>query len=286
MSDQPLIFDRHLVRHRMARALSRPDFPSFLFEHVNDEICDRLALINRNFAATLILSDCPAGIDERLRATSQHDSVLTVGSAGRADLIFDYEAPPLAPQNLDCILSVLNLHALDDLPAALSCYRQALRPDGLFIAALLGAGSLGELRDAWLSAEAERPQGASLRVAPFADLRSLGGLLQHAGFALPVADSDTLTLTYETALAAMREVKSMGWSNALFARSRVPVARTLLARAAANYETASRLENGRVPLSLNIVYLTGWAPHESQQKPLRPGSATTRLADALKSVGE
>ena len=128
--------------------------------------------------------------------------------------------------------------------------------------------------------------GASPRVAPFADIRTLGGLLQHAGFALPVADSDTLILTYENALAAMSEVKAMGWSNTLQARSRTPVTRSLLAHAAANHETAAGSADGRVQLTLNLVYLTGWAPHDSQQQPLRPGSATMRLADALKSTGE
>lgn len=286
MSDRPRIFDPHLVRQRITRALSRPDYPDFLFGHVNAEICDRLALIKRQFATTLILSDHPAGLDERLRATAQHGLVITAGQGKRTDLILDYEVPPLAPESLNCILSIMNLHAIDDLPGALSRYCRALRPDGLFIAALLGAGSLVELRDAWLNAEVARPQGASPRVAPFADIRSLGGLLQHAGFALPVADSEPLKLTYENPLAAMREIKAMGWSNALSARSRTPVTRSLLARAAAEYQAAARLENGRVSLSLNILYLTGWAPHESQQKPLRPGSATMPLAEALKSVGK
>lgn len=284
MSDQPQIFDAGLVRWRMQRAVRHPEFPAFLFERTNAEIEDRLSLVKRTFNETVILTDCPAGLDERLRHSSQHTSVTTAGQSGRSDQIADFELPTLAPESTDCIVSVLNLHAVNDLPGALLRYRRALRPDGLFIGALLGAGSLAELRDAWLSAEAGRPRGASPRVAPFADVRTLGGLLQRAGFALPVADCENLTVTYKDALSAMREVKALGWSNALQSRSRVPVTRTLLAHAAGQYETAARRTGGRVQMSLNIVHVTGWAPHHSQQQPLKPGSANMRLADALKAA--
>jgi hypothetical protein len=159
--------------------------------------------------------------------------------------------------------------------------RRALRPDGLLLAALLGGATLRELRDAWLTAEGEISGGASPRVAPFADVRDLGGLLQRAGFALPVVDSETVTVTYADPLALMRELKAMGTSNMLVARRRQPVTRGLVLRAAEIYADRFGAADGRVPATFEIITLTAWAPDESQPKPLRPGSAQTRLADAL-----
>ena len=173
------------------------------------------------------------------------------------------------------------LNHANDLPGALLQIRHALRPDGLFIGALLGGDSLSELRQAFLAAETELTGGVSPRVAPFADIRDLGTLLQRAGFALPVVDTDRLTVRYDTALDLMRELKAMALTSALAARSRTPVSRKLLLRAAQIYHDTHAHEDGRVPATFHIVYLTGWAPHESQQKPLEPGSAKQRLADAL-----
>jgi hypothetical protein len=159
--------------------------------------------------------------------------------------------------------------------------RRALKPDGLLLAALLGGATLNELRSALLLAEAELEGGASPRVAPFADVRNLGALLQRAQFALPVADAETVTVTYPDPLALMRELRAMGASNALIARRRTPLRRATLMRAAEIYFDRFGLPNGRIPATFEIVTLTGWAPHESQQQPLAPGSATQRLADAL-----
>jgi NADH dehydrogenase [ubiquinone] 1 alpha subcomplex assembly factor 5 len=159
--------------------------------------------------------------------------------------------------------------------------RRALRPDGLLLAALLGGATLHELRDAWLTAEAEISGGASPRVAPFADVRDLGGLLQRAGFALPVVDSETVTVTYADPLSLMREIKAMGASNMLASRRRQPVTRGLVLRAAEIYTDRFGAADGRVPATFEIITLTAWAPDESQPKPLQPGSAQTRLADAL-----
>ncbi len=203
------------------------------------------------------------------------------GGKTRTYIIADEEALPFAPESLDLAVSGLALHHVNDLPGCLVQIRRALKPDGLLLAALLGGETLKELREAWLIAEDEVSGGASPRVAPFADVRDLGGLLQRAGFALPVADTDVVRVTYASPLDLMREIKAMGASNVLTARRRVPVTRTLLFRAAEIYAERFALADGRIPATFEIITLTAWVPHESQQKPLQPGSAKARLADAL-----
>ena len=205
----------------------------------------------------------------------------TGASQPRTRIIADEEALPFAPASLDLVVSGLVLHHVNDLPGTLVQIRRALKPDGLFLAALLGGETLKELREAWLIAEDEIMGGASPRVAPFADVRDLGGLLQRAGFALPVADTDVVRVTYASPLDLMREIKAMGASNVLTARRRVPVTRKLLFRAAEVYAERFALADGRIPATFEIITLTAWVPHESQQKPLRPGSAKSRLAEAL-----
>jgi SAM-dependent methyltransferase len=193
----------------------------------------------------------------------------------------DEEALPFAEASLDLVVSGLALHLVNDLPGTLIQIRRALKPDGLLLAALLGGATLTELRQAFLIAEEELEGGASPRVAPFADVRDLGGLLQRAQFALPVVDSDTVTVTYRDPLALMLELRAMGASNPLIERSRRPLRRATLARAIEVYTERFALADGRVPATFEIVTLTAWSPHPSQPKPLRPGSATTRLADVL-----
>jgi SAM-dependent methyltransferase len=182
------------------------------------------------------------------------------------------------------VVSTLSLQFANDLPGALVQIRRALKPDGLFLGTLVGGDSLGELRSAFLAAESERTGGATPRVAPFADVRDLGGLLQRAGFALPVADIDRLTLRYETPFHLMRELAAMGAANPLAERSRRLTSAGLLQRAAEIYRETNADPDGRVRATIVLVSLSGWAPHESQQKPLRPGSAKARLADALKAT--
>jgi hypothetical protein len=172
---------------------------------------------------------------------------------------------------------------VNDLPGTLIQIRRALRPDGLLLAALIGGGTLGELREAFAQAESEIEGGVSPRVAPFADVRELGALLQRAGFALPVVDSDRLTVRYRTLFALMRDLRRMGATNVLSQRRRVPLRRATLQRMADNYAARFADADGRLRATFEIVWLSGWAPHESQQKPLKPGSATQRLADALGS---
>ena len=173
------------------------------------------------------------------------------------------------------------MHLVNDLPGTLVQIRRILKPDGLFLGAVLGGATLTELRQAFVAAEAEMEGGASPRVAPFADVRDLGGLLQRAGFALPVVDADVVTVAYPTPLHLMREIRAMGASNMLAERRRVPLRRATLLRAAAIYAERFSRADGRVTATFEILTLTGWCPHESQQKPLRPGSATARLSDSL-----
>ena len=170
---------------------------------------------------------------------------------------------------------------MNDLPGALVQIRRTLKPDGLFVGCLLGGATLTELRQAFTQAEAEIEGGASPRVAPFADLRDLGSLMQRAGFALPVTDVETMTVRYADPFGLMRDLRGMGLSNSLTDRRRTPLKRATLLRAAQIYAERFADPDGRVRATFETVWLSGWAPHESQQKPLRPGSAKTRLADAL-----
>jgi hypothetical protein len=175
----------------------------------------------------------------------------------------------------------LSLHFANDLPGALIQTRRALKPDGLFLGTMLGGATLEELRTSFAQAETEIEGGLSPRVSPMADLRDLGGLLQRAGFALPVADSDTVTATYATPLALMRDLRAMGATNVLTARRKSPLRRATLARAIEIYQENFAAPGGRIRATFEIIHLSGWSPHDSQQKPLRPGSAKSRLADAL-----
>ena len=202
----------------------------------------------------------------------------------------DEEAIPFANESLDLVVSSLALHWTNDLPGALIQIRRALKPDGLLIASVLGGATLTELRQALLAAEAELSDGAGLRVAPFADTFDAAGLLQRAGFALPVADVDRVTVRYSHPLKLMADLRSMGETNALIERARQPLSRRVLARASELYFEKFADADGRVRASFDIITMTGWAPHPDQQKPLKPGSAKMRLADALgakeQSTGE
>ncbi len=196
-------------------------------------------------------------------------------------MVVDEERLPFAPQSLDLVASVLSLHWTNDLPGVLAQVRRALKPDGLFIAAILGGATLTELRWALTQAEVEVTGGAGPRVSPFAGAYDGASLLQRAGFALPVADTDTVKVRYEHPLRLLHELRAMGETNVLKERSRRPLSRTVLARAFELYASRFGDAAGRIPATFEIVTLTGWAPHPSQQKPMKPGSAKTRLADAL-----
>jgi SAM-dependent methyltransferase len=281
-----LIFDRALMRRRRGGALARPQFPDFLYQAALGEIAARLDLTLRTFAHAVALGAAAVPLAGVLAGSGKFGRVISadrvlLGPAGPVDVVLDEEALPFAPQSLDAVIAGPGLEFVNDLPGALVQIFRALKPDGLFLAVLLGGETLSELRQAWFAAEAELAGGVSPRVAPFADVRELGGLLQRAGFALPVADVDRVTVRYPSGLAVMAELKAMGLANALSTRRRVPVTRTLLARAAGVYEEMFSDPDGRVRATFEFVTLTAWAPAETQPRPLQPGSARARLADAL-----
>ncbi len=286
--DLPQIFDRALLLRRRERSAPLAGAHDFLLSRVSDDIAERLAIIRRSFplAANIgahhgLLSRRISGLAGIERIIDVERSGALLGQCDRLRVEADEEALPFAPASLDLVVSGLALHLVNDLPGALVQIRRALKPDGLLLASVLGGETLRELREAWLLAETEVAGGVSPRVAPFADVRDLGALLQRAGFALPVVDSEIVTVTYASPLALMRELKAMGASNMLSSRRRRPVTRRLLERATEIYADRFANADGRVPATFEILTLTAWAPDESQPKPLRPGSAQTRLADAL-----
>lgn len=282
------IFDRALLVQRRVRQSGTAGGHRFLLEHAAGDLLDRLGLVRRSFSAVLALGPADGDWSAQLRARTGAGLVVEadvspvlMGQTAGIHVVVDEEALPFRAGSLDLVVSALSLQLVNDLPGALVQIRRTLKPDGLFLASLLGGKTLHELREAFVAAETETEGGASPRVAPFADVRDLGGLLQRAGFTLPVADSDTLEVGYADALALMRDLRAMGWTNMLVARRRTPLRRATLARAIEIYSERFGRPDGRVRATFEIVTLTGWSPHESQQQPLRPGSAKSRLADAL-----
>ncbi|MCB1521913.1 MAG: methyltransferase domain-containing protein [Hyphomicrobiaceae bacterium] len=281
-------FDRALLRSRRRRVAGAADQADFLLHRVGEDLADRLSIIKRAFPVAANIGAHHGVLSRRLRQVETVGMIVDVEAvdalANQCDgplVIADEEALPFAAASLDLAVSALSLQLVNDLPGTLAQIRQALKPDGLLLAALLGGATLGELGEAWLIAEEEITGGASPRVAPAIDLRDLGGLLQRAGFALPVVDSERVTVAYASPLALMREIKAMGASNMLTQRRRAPVRRDVLARAAQIYEQRHARGDGRVLATFEIMTITAWAPDASQQKPLKPGSAAVRLAAAL-----
>ena len=285
-SGPPLIFDRSLARARLARARAQ-GAETFLLERVAQDLIDRLQAVLRPFPRALDLgtpgpqlAHALAAVDAQ-RAVTRLAPVAEPTEPGVATQIGDEEALPFAAESFDLIVSVLSLHHVNDLPGALAQARRALAPDGLFLACLPGGRTLEELRIALMQAEDEITGGASPRVAPFADLRDLGALLQRAGLALPVTDVDVVTIRYPHMFRLMADLRAMGATNALVHRLRKPTRRAVFMRAAEIYAERFADADGRLRATFELVWLSGWAPHESQQKPLAPGSAKMRLADAL-----
>lgn len=284
----PVVFDRALLRARRRRAAAGVELPDFLLHRVGEDFAERLEIVQRTFAHGADLGAHHGVLARRLTELANVGEIVSsepcdalLARCPDPKLMADEEVLPFARESLDLVVSALSLQFVNDLPGTFAQVRQALKPDGLFLACLAGGDTLKELRHAWYLAEDELTGGASPRVAPTADVRELGSLLQRAGFALPVVDTDVIEVTYPSALALMRELKAMGAGNVLADRRRVPVTRSLLARACQVYEEMFGIGEGRVAATFELITLTAWAPHESQQKPLRPGSAAARLADAL-----
>jgi SAM-dependent methyltransferase len=278
MTESPIIFDRLLQRRRRSRALPT----SFLLDHVAGELADRLSVVLRRFDVGVDLGTPGDAVRRSLRRLGAGMVVgADVIARAKPFVVADEEALPFRDSSLDLVVSGLALHFANDLPGVLAQIRRALKPDGLFLAALLGGETLTELRQAFAEAESEIEGGASPRVAPFADLRQIGALLQRAGFALPVTDVERVTARYSSAFDLMHDLRRMGAANTLVARRRVPLRRTTLMQMADIYARRFADADGRIRTTFDIVWLSGWAPHPNQQQPLRPGSAKARLADAL-----
>jgi malonyl-ACP O-methyltransferase BioC len=296
------VFDRHVVRRHRERAARHFADHDFLFREAGERLAERLDDLNRVFPRVLDLGARTGLLGPLLAKRSGTQTIVQCDMSARmmraararacaetsgvhsAVCVADEEFLPFAPSSFDLVVSCLSLHWANDLPGALLQIRHALKPDGLFLCAMLGGDTLNELRRALIEAEVAESGGAGPRVSPFADLRDAGALLQRAGFALPVADADTLTVTYENALDLMRDLRGMGEANAIAERRKDFTRRSTLLRAAAIYEDMFA-EEGRMPATFQVLNLTAWAPHESQQKPLRPGSAANRLADAIGKDG-
>jgi SAM-dependent methyltransferase len=285
MSEGPVIFDRALIRRRQQRAAALGP-TTFLLDRVAGDLAERVGAVLRRFELALDLGTPGEAVRAALVGLG------SVGSIVRADAVSDSrgadrfiaadeEALPFADTTFDLVVSALTLQFVNDLPGVLVQIRRALKPDGLFLAALLGGETLTELRQSFAAAESELEGGVSPRVAPFADLRDLGALLQRTGFALPVTDVDHLTVRYDSALALMGDLRRMGATNALIARRRTPLRRATLVRMAEIYARRFADADGRIRATFEILWLSGWAPHPGQQQPLKPGSAKARLADAL-----
>lgn len=285
-----ILFDEQLVSARRRRAITTQDNnAAFLLDIAGRELADRLAVVERRFETAVELHGGTGIAAREALATGKIGTIRrietdeTFAKPGDAFTAAPLEDVPLEPDSVNLVLSPLSLHLVNDTPGTLIRIRRALKPDGLFLAAIPGSGTLQEMRDVLLSAEAELTGGASPRVIPFADVRDVGALLQRAGFSLPVVDAETYTVRYDSLFPLMRDLRAMGMTNPLAGRSRVPVTRRFFVRAAELYAERYSDPDGRIRATFSIIYASGWAPHESQQKPLKPGSAKMRLADALNS---
>ena len=267
------IFDRELYLARLARTKSvRPDI---LVHSIATELAERLEPITREFNHACLIAVDPEPIAAAIHASGKIKDLE----------IFEptvSEVLTLKPEGFDAIFDILDLHLVNDVPGTLIQLRRALVPDGLFMACLFAGQTLNELRQSWLEAEELVTGGVSPRVAPMIDVRELGSLLQRAELALPVVDLDRTIVRYPDAIALIHEIRSFGLSNPMTGRSRKPVTRNLLGEAISIYQQKFSDEDGRIRATVEVAWATAWAPHESQQKPLKPGSAKFRLADALK----
>ena len=287
------VFDRKALRRRRDRAAANFSEADFLVREVGERVAERLEDLSRKFPVALDLG-CHDGslgrqlgsrgsIRQLIQCDLSPQMAAQAATSGNPAVAVDEEALPFGAETFDLVLSVLALHWVNDLPGCLLQIRHALKPDGMFLGALLGGETLGELRAALLDAEAEIEAGVSPRLSPVVDLRDAGALLQRAGFALPVADADTIRVNYGDPLKLMLDLRAMGQSNAVRDRRKNFTRRETLLRASELYRERHAGPDGRVQATFQVIYLTGWAPHASQQQPLRPGSARLRFAEALDS---
>ncbi len=286
------IFDTALDRLRKRRIAGDYQNHRFLVERCAADLCERLEAVNKQFPVSVNLTSHQSVFSVQMPLPesalfAEADSVPSMlGGMAQHRLILDQEVVPFAVESVDLFISILSFHHLNDLPGTLIQLRRALRPDGLLLATMFGSQTLSELREALAQAEIDETGGMSPRVSPFVDVRDAGGLLQRAGYALPVVDSDIVTVTYRSLAGLMRDLRGMGQTNILSERSNRPLTRLMLSRCEQIYRDKHATENGKLKATFEVLYLTGWAPHESQQKPMRPGTAKARLADALRTKEE
>lgn len=263
MNAPPILFDTRLLSWRLRRAALAP--ADFLHREIAAQVQERLLEVNKAFPDRIVVGN--------------HPQIWAGALQARPVDCADLQA--IEPESVDLAVHALALHWANDPVGQLVQARRALRPDGLMIAALFAGQTLHELRAAFAEAEIETTGGISPRIAPMGEIRDLGGLIQRAGLALPVADSVLLRVTYADTVALMRDLRAMGETNIMVERRRSPLRRDTLRRTTEIYQARFAQPDGRIPATFEVVFLTGWAPSANQQRPLRPGSATTRLADAL-----
>ncbi|WP_426437941.1 methyltransferase domain-containing protein [Bradyrhizobium genosp. P] len=270
----PVLFDRALLGGRLERA-RREGAVTFLLDRAAEDLADRLLAVARPFATAADIWTPGPGLVEAVQGRLSAIKRIELGES---------EALSLPSESLDLVVSALAFQFVNDLPGVLAQIGRALKPDGLLLAAMLGGDTLTELRQSFAAAEAECEGGVSPRVAPFADLRDIGALLQRAGFALPVTDVDRVVVRYDSAFALMQDLRRMGATNVLHERRRIPTRRATMLRMAEIYAERFADADGRIRATFDIVWLSGWAPHDSQPKPLKPGSAKASLEAAVKGT--
>ncbi|MBL0374687.1 SAM-dependent methyltransferase [Rhizobium sp. KVB221] len=272
------------VARRKRAAASYEPKAGFLMDIAAEELAMRLSVVERHFDDAAELFGATGAVARECLKTGKIGNLTVVDVLPRDDgrVVETFEDVPLEPRSQNLVLAPLFLHLVNDLPGSLIRIQRSLKADGLLLAALPGAGTLAELNDVLLSTETRLYGGASPRVIPFGEVRAMGGLLQRAGLALPVADVDNYTVRYDSLFDLMRDLRAFGMTNMLKARSSRPVSRRFFLEAAELYRERYSDPDGRIRATFSIIYLSGWAPHESQQKPLKPGSAKVSLADVLK----
>jgi SAM-dependent methyltransferase len=268
--DTPLIFDRVVYLARQKKASGT----EILQNHISAELDERISLIMRRLPQALIIAQPSHVLINTLKSSQKFDAITEVHPSLDDNL-------NLPDQTYDCIISLMDLHCVNDVPGHLAQLSRSLKADGLLVVAFFAGDTLHELRQSWLHAELETTGGVSPRVAPMIGVRELGGLMQRAGLALPVADMEKTTVRYADVFALMKEIKAFGFANPLLGRSTKFVPKRFLTKMAEHYHSNFADDDGRILATLEIAWALAWKPHESQQKPLKPGSATARLADAL-----
>lgn len=283
--DNPaIIFDRTALRRNRDRAAKNPVAHDFLHREVAARLYDKYLDINRDFHTILDLG-CRGGELGKLLPDKYVINLDLSRKFPGCDVQADEEFLPCKPGSLDLIITNLSLHWINDLPGCLAQIKQSLKPDGLFLGALFGGETLTELRQSLMAAEINIRGGASPRISPFVDIRTIGGLLQRAGFALPVIDTDRITVTYDNAFKLMQDLHAMGESNILINRARGLTSPQIMTECARIYQQKFTNRKGRITASFDILYLLGWSPHESQQQPLKPGQGKVSLTEVFGGKG-